>query len=118
MEIGRGIIITIGGMGLVFLSLAVILLVIMALNWWFSSKEANSGSLSLVEAGETQDDHDLETDEELVAAISVAVAILAEEVGLKRESKTRVAARKNGASLWRAVVWPQFFDVGGLRRRR
>jgi Na+-transporting methylmalonyl-CoA/oxaloacetate decarboxylase gamma subunit len=123
---GQGIIITIGGMGLVFLSLAIILLVIVALNKLFSPKGANSGSLSVVEAEDAPEGlgpnpyHDLtpETNDELVAAISTALAILTEEVKLEKEWKARVVARTNGASLWKAAMWPQLLDTRGLKGRQ
>ena len=126
MEIGRGIIITVGGMGLVFLSLAIIFLIIIVLNRVFSPKEANSGSLSLVGAEDAPEGlgpnpyHDLppETNDELVAAISAALAILTEEVKLEKEWKARVVARTNGASLWKAAMWPQLLDARGLKGRK
>ena len=114
MEIGQGIIITVGGMGLVFLSLAIIFLIIIVLNRVFSPKEANPGPLSLAEAGEIQES----PDPDLVAAISTALAILAEEERVEKAWKARGVTPTSGASLWKAAVWPQLLDARGLKGRK
>jgi Na+-transporting methylmalonyl-CoA/oxaloacetate decarboxylase gamma subunit len=105
-------IITVGGMGLVFLSLAIILLVIIILNRLFSPQEANPGPLSLAEVGEPQEDP------ELVAAISAALAILAEEERVGKAWKAPVVAPTSGASLWKAAVWPQLLDARDFKGRK
>jgi len=103
-------------MGLVFFSLTILLLVIVALNRLFRPEEANPNSPSLAEAGQAQEAP--EPDKELVAAVSAAVAILAEEARLEKEPKARLVAPGRGASLWRAVVRPQLLGARDLKRRK
>ncbi len=112
MEIGRGLIITAGGMGLVFLSLAIILLVIIALNRILGPNEVPATPRPLAEA---LSGNPVEMEEDAVAAISAALAVMMEEEEPKKKPPARAAASGGGASLWRAAVWPQFSGMGDLR---
>ena len=103
-------------MGLVFFSLTIILLVIVALNRLFGPKEANLNPPSLAEVGQAQEASQL--DRELVAAVSAAIAILAEEARLEKEPRARLVAATRGASLWKTVARPQLLDARDLKRRK
>lgn len=103
-------------MGLVFLSLTILLLVIMALNRLFRPKEANLNPPSLADVAQAQEASGL--DRELVAAVSAAVAILAEEARLEKEPRARLVAPATGASLWKTVVRPQLADARDMKRRK
>ena len=116
MELGRGIIITIGGMGLVFFSLAILLMAIVILNRLFKPEGANPGSALLAVAGEIQEDP--ECDPEVVAAVSAAMVMLAEEDRLELDQITRLGTKVGGASLWKAAVRTELVDTRDMRRRR
>jgi len=104
MKVGdlvEGVFVTVMGMGLVFASLGLLMLIIAGLGRIFRERDAAAPVPIAVERPEPE--AEVDRHEEIVAAIAVALAVLRQRQQALSPPQTTVITLAPGTSAWRAL---------------